>query len=87
MGIMYTLHFSPIQGLKRKKRPFQKALKTFAQEQFITQSITWSVTRYSTQSVVFFVILEFKKENIINVKHWRKKDQNLSERNTRYFGV
>ena len=35
MGIIYTLHFFQIQELKREKRPFQRAIKTFAQEQFM----------------------------------------------------
>ena len=35
MGIIYNLDFFPIQGLKRKKRPFQRALKLFAQKQFM----------------------------------------------------
>ena len=32
---LYPPFFFPIQGLKRKKRPFQRALKTFAKEQFM----------------------------------------------------
>ena len=45
---MCTPHFFPIQGLKRKIRPFQRALKIFAQEQFMETFFwgTWGCTDF-----------------------------------------
>ena len=62
MGIIYTLQFFPIQGLKMKKRPFQMALKNFAQKQFMETFFwdTWGCTDSEKLKILLWGLLSHK---------------------------
>ena len=61
-GNYFKPPFFPIQELKRKKRPFQRALKIFAKEQFIETFFwgTWGCTDSEKLKILLWGLLSHK---------------------------